>query len=291
MREECHRERGGCRGCHPAGVQGALLVGMEPGLWLGPQVPSSGWRRVCPGWSRAERTHCLPATGPGAQNSKLGPCSSVGKAEFSSHVGTRLEECGAHCCVRRRQGFGSAPTAWWTKDWGPIRPRSWGWFPSRWPEPYLCFFFFYKWISCVLWRKTDTKDTTTEPKARTVGVMLCRRPWADGAVELQSAAGAGVDAGSGAWVCSRGAGLLSALVESETSAPSSVSGQPSEQGGWDPVSGSEGSEQASQGRWGAWRVQPEEEARGSSRPGSMHTRPETQTTIRVTRSLRTGLDQ
>lgn len=51
------------------------------------------------------RVHCLPATDPGAQNSKLGPCSSVRKAEFSSHAETRLEECGAHCCVRRRQGF------------------------------------------------------------------------------------------------------------------------------------------------------------------------------------------
>lgn len=50
-------------------------------------------------------------------------------------------------------------------------------------------------------------------------------------MELQSAVGAGVDAASGAWVCSRGVVLLSALGESETSAPSSVSGQPSEQGG------------------------------------------------------------
>lgn len=50
-------------------------------------------------------------------------------------------------------------------------------------------------------------------------------------MEPQSAVGAGVDAVSGSGVCSRGAVLLSAQVKPETSAPSSVSGQPAEQGG------------------------------------------------------------
>ena len=86
------------RGCLPARVGGALLGGAEPGLWLGPRVPSPGWRRVCAGGSWAERVHCLPTTDPGAQNSKLGPCLSVRKAEFSSHVETRLEEWSSLLC-------------------------------------------------------------------------------------------------------------------------------------------------------------------------------------------------